>query len=84
VLGGGADAGRSGDDVAGGAGEPLRLNGLRASAGFFPALGIEPMLGRAFNADTDSAGHEHVAILSYSLWRDHFGGDSSILGRSVR
>jgi hypothetical protein len=31
-----------------GTGEPLRLDGLRPSAGFFPALGVQPALGRAF------------------------------------
>jgi predicted permease len=66
-----------------GAGEPLRLNGLRASAGFFPALGIEPIFGRTFNREDDSPGHEHVVILSYSLWREHFSGDPSILGTAV-
>ncbi len=58
-----------------GAGEPIRLNGLRASAGFFPALGVEPILGRTFTAEEDSSGNEHVVILSYSLWQENFGGD---------
>jgi predicted permease len=66
-----------------GNGEPVRLNGLDASAGFFPALGVEPILGRVFNAEEDTAGHEHVAILSYSLWREQFGGDPAIVGRTV-
>src|SRR5271154_5483896 len=34
-----------------GSGDPLRLDGLRASAGFFPTMGISPVLGRAFNAE---------------------------------
>lgn len=29
-----------------GSGEPARLEGLRASAGFFPTLGVAPYLGR--------------------------------------
>jgi predicted permease len=66
-----------------GAGEPVRLNGLRASAGFFPALGVEPILGRTFTAAEDSSGNEHVVILSYSLWREQFGSDPAIIGRSV-
>jgi predicted permease len=66
-----------------GSGEPVRLNGLRASAGFFPALGVEPILGRSFSAEEDALGHEHVAILSDSLWREQFGGDPAIIGRSV-
>jgi predicted permease len=65
------------------AGDPVRLNGLRASSGFFPALGVEPILGRFFSAEEDTAGNEHVAILSYSLWQEQFGGDPAIIGRSV-
>ena len=33
-----------------GAGEPVQLEGVRASAGFFPALGVAPELGRTFTA----------------------------------
>ncbi len=64
-------------------GDPVRLDGLRASAGFFPALGVSPLLGRIFTADEDQPGHPHAVILGYQLWRDRFGGDSAILGRSL-
>jgi putative ABC transport system permease protein len=64
-------------------GDPVRLDGMRVSAGFFPALGVQPVLGRAFTNEEDQAGHEHVVLLSYSLWRDHFGGNPDILGRAV-
>jgi predicted permease len=66
-----------------GSGEPVRLNGIRASAGFFPALGVEPKLGRFFSAEEDTTGNEHVVILSDSLWREQFGGDPAIIGRLV-
>jgi predicted permease len=66
-----------------GSGEPIRLNGVDASAGFFPALGVEPILGRVFNAQEDTSGSEHVVVLSYSLWREQFGGNPAIVGRSI-
>ena len=66
-----------------GSGDPARLDGLRASAGFFPALGVSPLLGRTFTADEDQPGHEHSVVLGYQLWRDRFGGDPAILGRSL-
>jgi putative ABC transport system permease protein len=64
-----------------GAGDATRLDGLRASAGFFPSLGISPFMGRTFTAEEDQIGHEHEVVLSYSLWRDRFGSETQILGR---
>ena len=66
-----------------GSGEPTRLDGLRASAGFFPALGLVPALGRAFTPEEDQPGHEFEVILSDELWRDRFGSDTGILGRAI-
>lgn len=64
-----------------GSGEPVRLNGVRASAGFFPALGVSPVLGRSFTPEEDEQGHEHVVVLSHTLWRERFGADAGIVGR---
>jgi putative ABC transport system permease protein len=65
------------------AGDPAKLDGLRASAGFFPALGVQPVLGRAFSSEEDQPAHEDEVLLSYGLWRERFGGDTRILGRAV-
>src|SRR5271168_2668558 len=62
---------------------PERLEGLRASAGFFPALGMAPALGRTFSAEEDQPGHEFVVVLSYGLWKSRFGGDTGIVGRVI-
>jgi putative ABC transport system permease protein len=67
-----------------GSGDAARLDGLRASAGFFPSLGISPIMGRTFSAEEDQIGHEHEVVLSYRLWRDRFGGDTQILGRALQ
>ncbi len=66
-----------------GSGDPVLLEGLRASAGFFPALGVAPAIGRAFTQEEDQPGHEHEMILSYRLWQESFGGSPAIIGRSV-
>jgi predicted permease len=66
-----------------GSGEPVRLNGVRASAGFFGALGVAPELGRTFSPEEDQPGREHEVVLSDSLWREQFGGDRGVLGRNV-
>src|SRR5580693_2154149 len=66
-----------------GSGEPLFLEGFRASAEFFPALGAVPALGRAFTAEEDQPGHEYEVILSDRLWRERFSSRGDILGHAV-
>jgi len=63
--------------------EPVRLNGVRASAGFFGALGVAPSLGRTFSPEEDQPGHEHEVVLSDSLWRERFDANAGVLGRQV-
>jgi predicted permease len=66
-----------------GGGNPELLEGVRASAGFFPALGTPAYLGRTFSPDDDRPGHEYVVVLSNRLWRSRFGGDANILGKAI-
>jgi predicted permease len=66
-----------------GGGEPARFDGVRVSAGFFSVLGVAPRLGRVFRADEDQPGHELEVVLSDRLWRDRFGGDPAVTGRTV-
>jgi len=67
-----------------GTGEPVRLEGLRASAALLPALGVSPILGRTFTPDEDRPGREYEVVLGNAVWRDYFGRDPAILGRTVR
>jgi putative ABC transport system permease protein len=66
-----------------GAGEPERLTGSRVTANYFRAFGVEPALGRVFLADEERAGPESVAVLSDGLWKRRFGGDPSVVGKSL-
>jgi predicted permease len=66
-----------------GHGEPVFLEGMRATAGFFPSLGVRPALGRFFRADEDRPGHELVAVLGDRVWRERFNADRSIVGRTI-
>jgi hypothetical protein len=66
-----------------GTSSPELLEGARASAGFFPVLGVSPFLGRTFTAEEDQPRHDHVTVLSNRLWRSRFGGDASIVGKTV-
>jgi predicted permease len=62
---------------------PVNLNALRVSAGFFPAIGLQPALGRVFSPAEDQLGN-HVIVLSYETWQAQFGGDPGVIGRTVR
>jgi predicted permease len=65
-------------------GSPARhVQQQRVGAGFFSTLGVHPMIGREFNADEDRAGGPPAAILSASLWRNLFGADPAIVGRTI-
>ena len=63
--------------------EPVFVEGVRASAGFFPALGIQPLLGRVYSPDEDTPGHEYEVVLGYRLWQNRFNGDRNILGQAI-
>jgi len=66
-------------------GQPAeRLFSIDASADFFKTFRVQPILGRAYSAEEELPGHNQVAILSYAFWRDRFGADPSILGRTLR
>ncbi|MEP6593135.1 MAG: ABC transporter permease, partial [Acidobacteriota bacterium] len=66
-----------------GSDEPQRVAGFIVSADFFPVLGVQPALGRMFAADEETPGRQRRAVLGYGLWQRRFGGDRSILGRTV-
>ena len=66
-----------------GDGEPERLNGARVSANYFSTYGIPAANGRLFQADEEAGGGARVVVLSDGLWRRRFGGDVSVLGRTL-
>ena len=60
---------------------------LMATGDFYSTLGIQATLGRTFTAEDDRIGggpHGMVAVVSYACWQRRFGGDPSIIGRTVR
>jgi putative ABC transport system permease protein len=66
-----------------GNGDPAFTLGQVVTTNFLDVLGVRPMLGRGFLPDEAEAGHNRVAILNHALWRQHYGGDRSIVGRTV-
>jgi putative ABC transport system permease protein len=65
-----------------GIGEPAPVNAARISAGVFPALQVEPLLGRVFSQQEDEQS-EQVAVVSYSLWQNRLHGDPRMLGAKI-
>ena len=67
-----------------GSGVPEQVVMEYASPNFFDLLGVKPALGHGFTAANGQTGNDNVAVLSYGLWRDRFGSDASIVGRSIQ
>jgi putative ABC transport system permease protein len=64
--------------------QPEALSGVQASADFWRVVGAQPALGRAFTAEEDAPGNDHVALIGDGLWKRRFGGNPQILGRNVQ
>jgi putative ABC transport system permease protein len=61
-----------------------RYNGSFISFDAFNMVGRAPILGRAFLPDDDRAGAPRVAIIAHTMWQNRYGGDPSVIGRTVR
>ena len=66
-----------------GSGEPERLSGYGVAQNFFPFLGVQPMLGRNFDAEESKWNARKAAVLTYGLWERRFGSDPGIVGQTI-
>jgi putative ABC transport system permease protein len=66
-----------------GDGEPIRIGVGFVTANLFDVLGSRPMIGRVITQDEDRPNGPPVAVLGYPLWQARYGGDPSIVGRTV-
>jgi predicted permease len=48
------------------------------AANYGPVVGVAPALGRWFTSET-----EPMAVISYAVWQNRFGGSANILGRRI-
>jgi putative ABC transport system permease protein len=69
--------------IGGGTGEAERVGSVQVTDGFFDTLRVRPQLGRLFVPEDDRPGAARVVVLSDGMWRRRFGGDPSIVGRSI-
>ena len=66
-----------------GDGEAERVVSGLASSSFFSVLGVQPMLGRVFLPEETRPGGPPAVILSEAFWKRRYGGDPSVIGRSI-
>jgi predicted permease len=65
--------------------KPERTWGTLASANYFDFLGVHPILGRGFlPSEDEKPGGATVVVISYRLWQLRYGGDASVIGRTLQ
>jgi predicted permease len=67
-----------------GSGTPERLPVAAVTPNFMSVLGVRPLAGRAFEFPDGTPGQAATTVLSYGLWQRRFGGDLTIVGRTIR
>jgi len=74
----------AGVSLSGTSGESKQLTAIVVSGNYFDVLGVKAQLGRTFLPDEDKTpGASPVVVLSYSSWQRDFGGDPSIVNRTI-
>jgi predicted permease len=66
-----------------GTGTPERIQGTYITPGFFETLGARAAIGQTIRAEQAVVGNDRFVVLSDGLWQRRFGGDRSIIGRSL-
>ncbi len=64
-------------------GQPELVKARKVSLDYFRLFGASLIMGRTFNTQEDQPGGQQVAVVSYGLWQRQFGGDPSILGKTI-
>jgi putative ABC transport system permease protein len=62
---------------------PDPINGMHVSAGFFDVFGVKPILGRTFSEQEDLPNAGKFAVLTFGVWKNHLGGDTGVIGRTI-
>jgi len=63
--------------------EPERIEGARASANIFTLFGVRPNIGTSFDSAATDPAKSHVVVLSDAFFKNHFGGEQSVLGQTL-
>jgi len=66
-----------------GEGDPVRLPRFLVSEGALESLALSPAAGRLFAPADYRPGEARVVAISHRLWQSRFGGEPSIVGRTI-
>jgi predicted permease len=64
-------------------GKVVTADAQLVSGEYFATLGVNPLLGRTITSMDDRPGVEPVAVLHFDYWQNHFGGDASVIGKTM-
>jgi predicted permease len=64
--------------------QPERIGYAEVSVDLFSVLSVTPYLGRIFTPEEDAPGYEPRVVMSYRLWRTHYGSDPNIVGKTIQ
>jgi putative ABC transport system permease protein len=67
-----------------GEGEAEQVSGVRVTASFFTVFGVQPLVGRTFSPEEETAGRDRVVVLSHALWTRRYASDPSIVGKTIQ
>jgi putative ABC transport system permease protein len=62
---------------------PERIQAEISSWGALPLIGVKPAYGRLFTASDDRWGAPETTVLTWGFWKRRYGGDPSIVGKSI-
>ncbi len=69
-------------NLTGGA-EPERIQSVVATTNIFQALGVQPVMGRAFLPEEEKVSSPRAVVLSHGLWQRRFGSDPNLVGKTL-
>jgi putative ABC transport system permease protein len=63
---------------------PARMGAAKVDGSFFSTLAAAPEFGRGIGNDDERPGEDRVVLISHALWQNMFGGESGVLGQTLR
>jgi predicted permease len=64
--------------------DAVRINVGLVTGNFYQVMGLSPVIGRLTNSGDDGTGVPPVMVLTHEYWMKRFGGDPSIIGKTVK